>query len=320
MLFMSRIIILIPCFNEADHLPSVIGDLRSNISAIGSFEICIIDDGSTDNTIKVAKDLGVNHIFCHLANRGLAKAFASGISEALSLGGDIIVNFDADNQYRAADIVQLIEPILLGKADIVIGNRPIWKISHFSFLKKILQTLGSKIVCKLAGLNNIDCTSGFRAFSRDAAIKLSIVSTYTYTLESLLQARMKGLKVVSVPIEINPPKRPSRLMKSTTSYIIRSAATILRLFTMYHPLRVFGTIGVSFGLLGFLVGLRFVYFYLTDGGTGHVQSLIFTAICLVLGTILVITGIVADLIHFNRLLLEQTLERVKRKDYKKYND
>jgi len=302
---MTKIIIQIPCYNEEATLPITLKDLPRELPDCSKVEWLIIDDGSSDRTIQVAKEHGVDHIVRHLRNLGLARAFMTGLEASVLLGADVIVNTDADNQYAAADIPKLIAPILAGEADIVIGSRSIDTISEFSPLKKVLQKFGSWMVRQVSRTGIQDTTSGFRAWSRNAAMQMHVFNEYTYTLETIIQAGQKGMAIVDVPIRINDQLRPSRLIKSIPIYIRRSILTIMRIFMTYQPFTFFVIPGVISFLAGVLLGVRFLYFYVTGGGSGHIQSLIFTAILLGLGGFLVITGLLADLISVNRKLLEK---------------
>ena len=314
-----RLIIQIPCYNEADTLPQTIANLPTRIPGIERIETLVIDDGSSDNTVDVARQLGVNYIIRHPHNRGLAAVFQTGLNACLQLGADIIVNTDGDNQYPGHQIPRLIDPILQRKADIVIGDRQTHTIQHFSPLKRFLQQWGSWVVRMASDTGVPDATSGFRAFSRDAAMRLTIFTKYTYTLETIIQAGKKGLIVASVPIEINAPLRKSRLIKSNWSYIKRNAATILRLYTFYEPLRTFFYFSLPFFLAGlFLLG-RFFYFYLSGAintSGRFVQSVAIGGTLLVLGLLIFIIGVMADLIAANRMLMEETLYRIKRLEAK----
>lgn len=268
-----KLFIQIPCYNEAETLGIALQALPRQVPGFASVQWLIIDDGSTDDTVGVAQAHGVDHIVCHTRNLGLARGFMSGLDACLRLGADVIVNTDADNQYNAEDIPQLTAPIVAGQADIVIGARPIETIEHFSLVKKWLQRLGSWVVRVASNTDIPDAPSGFRALSRDAACQMVVFNEYTYTLETIIQAGQRNMAITSVPIRVNRDLRPSRLVKSIPSYIKRSIATIIRIFVIYRPFRFFGLIGsVLFGL-GFLVGVRFLWFYLTGNGTGHVQSL-----------------------------------------------
>ncbi|MGD0613400.1 MAG: glycosyltransferase family 2 protein [Anaerolineales bacterium] len=302
---MTKLIIQIPCFNEENTLPSTLQDLPRELPGVDRVEWLIIDDGSTDRTVEVARAHGVDHIVRHLRNLGLARAFMTGLEACIQLGADIIVNTDADNQYVAADIPKLIAPILSGKAQMVIGSRPIASIQHFSAIKKILQNIGSWFVRKLSNLDVPDAPSGFRALSREAAMQLHVFNEYTYTLETIIQAGHKHIVVTSVPIRTNPQLRSSRLIRSIPRYIFRSGLTMVRIFMTYQPFNFFVIPGLISFAIGILIGLRFLYFYLTMGGQGHIQSLILAAVLLSLGGFLVITGLLADLISVNRKLLEK---------------
>lgn len=302
---MTKLIIQIPCYNEQDTLPITLRDLPRELPGIAKVEWLIIDDGSHDDTVRVARDCGVDHIVRHFNNLGLARAFATGLDAALNLGADIIVNTDADNQYDARDIPVLIQPILDGRADIVVGERPIATISHFSGVKKILQRLGSYVVRVASSTSVPDAPSGFRAMSRIAAMQTHVFSEHTYTLETIIQAGRRGLAITSVPIHTNPDLRKSRLISSMLSYVTRSALTILRIFMTYKPLAFFTAFGEAFLGAGILLGLRFLYLYMVGAGAGHVQSLILTVILLNAGFLVIVFGFLADLISVNRKLLER---------------
>ena len=299
-----KVIIQIPCYNEEATLPITLTALPRDLPGIDDIEWLIVDDGSTDRTVEVALAHGVDHIVRLPCNQGLARAFMAGLEACLKAGADIIVNTDGDNQYCADDIPELIQPILDGKAEMVIGARPIGDIEHFSVFKKHLQKIGSWVV-RLASKADIpDAPSGFRAISRDAAMRLNVFTEYTYTLETIIQAGRKGMAIMSVPIRTNERLRPSRLVKSIPRYIQRSVLTILRIFITYRPFRFFALQGVaSFGL-GFLLGVRFLYFYFTGSGGGHIQSLILAALLLGVGFFLMVAGVLADLMAVNRKMLE----------------
>ena len=306
-----KLIIQIPCFNEATTLPATLADLPRQVAGFDAVELLVIDDGSTDGTAQIARDLGVDHVVRFAANRGLAAAFRAGLDAALDLGADVIVNTDGDNQYPGASIPALVAPIVQGRADLVVGVRNIESIPHFSPLKKRLQRFGSAVVRRFSGLDVEDATSGFRAFSRRAALRLNVINRYTYTLETLIQAGRENLAVVTVLIEANPKTRESRLIRSTSRYVGRSAWTIVRIFITYEPLRVLGTVAAALLSLGTLIGLRFLYYYLTEGGQGHVQSLILAAILLIIGFQTGVLGVIADLSATNRRLLEEVLARAR---------
>lgn len=307
-----KLIVQIPCYNEEQTLPATVADIPRRIDGVDEVEILIIDDGSRDRTVEVAHAIGVEHIVRNKRNIGLARTFRKGIDACLARGADIIVNTDGDNQYAGADIPKLVEPILSGRADIVIGDRETDKVPHFSPLKKFLQYLGSAVVRRLAGIWVPDTVSGFRAFSREAAIRLNVVSSFSYTIETVIQAGKRQLTVDSVPIRTNPKTRDSRLFKSIPHFIRNSLGTMVRMYSMYQPLRVFFLIGGVMMLIGSLPILRFMIFYLSGSGAGHIQSLVLGSVFIILGFITFLAGLVADLISFNRQLLELTLERVRR--------
>ena len=300
-----RLFIQIPCFNEEHALPVAYEALPKKIKGITRIDTVIIDDGSTDATVNVAASLGIKHDVRLKKNQGLARAFAAGLDYCLRNGADIIVNTDADNQYCADDIELLVAPILAHKADMVIGARPIKNIEHFSFSKKILQGIGSWVVRLASQANVEDAPSGFRAFSRHAASQLNVFSRYTYTLETIIQAGHNGIAIESVPIRVNDDLRPSRLVKSIPSYLRQSILTIIRSMMAYNPFKFFVMPGVVSFAFGILIGIRFLYFYFTDGGEGHIQSLILGSVLLGSGIFLVIIGLIADLISVNRKILEQ---------------
>jgi glycosyltransferase involved in cell wall biosynthesis len=309
---MRKLIIQIPCYNEEGTLGVALSALPREIPGVDVVEWLIIDDGSTDKTVEVAKAHGVDHIVRLPRHQGLASAFVAGLEASLGAGADLIVNVDADNQYCADDIPQLIAPILIGKADIVVGARPISEIEHFSPLKKLLQKLGSWVV-RLASKTDIaDAPSGFRAMSRDAAMRLHVFNDYTYTLETIIQAGQKGMVVTSVPIRTNKDLRPSRLVTSIPDYIRHQVLTLLRIFMTYQPFRFFAVPGIALFSLGMLIGLRFLYFYVTRAGAGHIQSLILAALLMGMGSFLTIVGLLADLISVNRQLLERVDWRVQK--------
>jgi glycosyltransferase involved in cell wall biosynthesis len=308
------LIIQIPCYNEAESLPATLADIPVHILGVDSIETMVIDDGSTDHTVEVARLLGVNHIVRLPGHKGLAVAFQAGLDACLKLGANIIVNTDGDNQYPQADIPRLIAPILHNEADIVIGDRGVKTVPHFSPFKKQLQQWGSWVMRLASGVQVPDATSGFRAYSREAALRLSVLTRYTYTLETIIQAGKKGLRLAFIPIHVNRPLRDSRLVKNNWSYVKQSTATILRLYAFYEPLRTFSYISLPFVVVGLFALIRFVYFYLT-GQTGvgrHVQSLVVGGTLLTLGFLLFILGVIADLIAANRMLIEETLYRIKR--------
>ncbi len=307
-----KLIIQIPCFNEEHTLPATIGDFPDKIDGIDIIETLIIDDGSTDRTIEVAKELGVNHIIHNTNNLGLARSFQKGLDACLDFGADIIVNTDGDNQYAGCDIPKLVKPIIDGNAEIVIGDRQTHKIKHFSVFKKFLQKLGSRVVRQLSGTSVPDVVSGFRAISRDAALRLNIISPYSYTIEMVIQAGKKNMAITHVPISTNAKTRESRLFKSIPNFINQQLSSMIRMYAMYEPLRVFFSIGLMLSFIGVLPIVRFLYFYFTGDGDGHLQSLVLGGVLLILGFITFMIGLVADLISFNRQLTEITLEKVRK--------
>lgn len=310
-----KLIIQIPCLNEAETLEIALNDLPKQIDGIDEIEYLIINDGSQDNTVEVAKKWGVHYVVNFKQNRGLAKGFMAGLDACLRNGADIIVNTDADNQYCGEDIEKLVQPILKGKADIVIGERPIDETEHFSPLKKKLQHLGSWTV-RVASKSDIpDAPSGFRAYSREAAMRLNVVNQYTYTLETIIQAGQEKMAMTSVPIRTNPELRKSRLFHSMFGYVKKSMVTICRSFIMYKPLRFFGTIGVIAFLLGFLLGVRFLVFYFTGGAAGHVQSLILASTLMLIGVQTGVIALQADTIAASRKILEDVQYHVRKLDY-----
>lgn len=310
-----KLIIQIPCYNEEETLDIALSALPQQIEGIDEIEYMIINDGSKDKTVAVAKAWGVHHIVNFRRNKGLAYGFMSGIDEALKQGADIIVNTDADNQYCGDDIAKLIEPILKEEADIVIGARPIDSISHFSFVKKKLQHMGSWFVRVASDTNIPDAPSGFRAFSRDAAMRLHVINEYTYTLETIIQAGREKIAITSVPIRTNAELRPSRLFHSMRSYVKKSALTIIRAFMMYKPLKFFGILGMIPFTMGFILGVRYLIYLASDPHTGHVQSLIFAAILLLIGVQTFIVGLHADVMAANRKLIEEVKYHVKKMEY-----
>ncbi|MDJ0799686.1 MAG: glycosyltransferase family 2 protein [Calothrix sp. MO_167.B12] len=312
---MTKLIIQIPCYNEEGSLEVTLSALPRQLRGVDSIEWLVIDDGSQDRTVEVAKAYGVDHIVHFPRNQGLAKAFMAGLETSLKVGADIIVNTDADNQYCADDIPKLIQPIILQQADIVVGARPIWKTTHFSLTKKLLQKLGSWVVRIASNTRIPDAPSGFRAFSQEAALRLNVFNSYTYTLETIIQAGQKGMSIVSVPIRTNPVLRPSRLVKNNTTYVVRSLFTILRIFMLYKPLRFFLILGSVPFSLGVMLGIRWLIllFFYDIGGT-HIPSLILTAILILIGFQLWMFGLVADVMAANRRMLEDVQLRMRRLD------
>ena len=308
---MRKLIIQIPCFNEEQHLAETLAALPRSVPGFDVVETLIIDDGSTDGTSQVARAAGATYLLRFPVNLGLASAFSAGLDTALKLGADVIVNTDADNQYRGADVVRLVQPILRGEAEMVIGDRAPHRIAHFSPLKRALQVAGSWMVRQLSGTSVPDATSGFRAFSRRAALRLNVFTNFTYTLETIIQAGKKHIPIAHIPIETNPDARPSRLFGSIPVYLRRSAQTLIRIYALYEPLKVFWRLGALCVGVGTLIGVRFLVYYLAGGGAGRIQSLILAAVLLIIGVQTILIGLVADLIGSSRSLLEDTQERVR---------
>ena len=312
-----KLIIQIPCNNEEDTLPVTLNDLPKSLEGIDKIEVLVINDGSTDKTVDVAKDHGVDHIVTLPKRRGLAEVFRTGINNSLALGADIIVNTDGDNQYCGQDVIKIVQPILDKKAEMVIGCRDIKTIGHFSPVKKYLQILGSKIVQRFSGTDIPDTTSGFRAFSREAAFRINIFSSYTYTLESIIQAGRQQIPITYVGIGTNEKLRESRLIKSIPSYIKKSIITILRMYLMYEPLKTFLSIGAIFIIPGIFLVMRFLWFYCTSGRSGLIQSLIIAAVLIIMGFGAMLLGLLGDIISVNRSLSQEILYRLKKRDLKK---
>ncbi|CCY24794.1 glycosyl transferase family 2 [Brachyspira sp. CAG:484] len=315
-----KLVIQIPCLNEENSLPVTLEALPKHIDGIDEIEVLVIDDGSTDNTVDVAKRAGADAVISLGSNKGLAKAFVAGINKALSMGADIIVNTDADNQYKAEYIEKLIKPILENKADIVIGARPVDSIEHFSPLKKFLQKLGSAVMRFVSSSTVKDAPSGFRAFSKNAALQMNVFDKYTYTLETIMQARAKGLVIDCVDIDVNPELRKSRLFNNMFQYIRRSIFTMLRMFIIYRPFRFFIVLGLLFFLSGLILGVRYLYYYSIGDGIGHIQSLILTAILLIFGVQVSLIAVLSELLSINRKLLEDIQFRVKIESLKKKSE
>lgn len=307
-----KLIIQIPCYNEAEVLTQTIHALPKQIEGIDTIEVLVIDDGSTDNTAAVARDAGTDHLVILPHHVGLAQAFSAGLDACVNLGADIIVNTDADNQYEPDEIVRLIQPILDKKAELVIGDRGVATLEHFSSHKRLLQRLGSKVVSKAAGFTIPDATSGFRAITRELALRTNVLSSYSYTLETLIQAGAQRAKVTFVPVKTNPKIRPSRLFKNINNYLLFSTVTIMRSFLLYQPLRVFTVISLIPISIGTILGIRFLINYLAGSGAGMVQSLILAAILLIVGIQIFLIGILADLISFNRKMLEEVIYRLRK--------
>ena len=307
-----KLIIQIPCYNEAETLPATLAALPRSLPGVDLVEYLVIDDGSEDDTAGVAKASGVHTVVRLPQHCGLATGFVAGLEASLKQGADIIVNTDADNQYNAEDIHRLIQPILDGRAGIVIGDRGVGTLQAFSPLKRSLQRLGSWVIARASGVQTPDATSGFRAISRDAALRTLVLSQYSYTLETLIQAGARHIPIAYVSVRTNPQTRPSRLMRSIPHYLANSSATILRAYTMYRPLRMFTALGGLVILAGAALALRYLYFMLIGQGGGHVQSVILAAVLLIVGFQVLLIGLLADLIGFNRMILEDVLYRLRK--------
>jgi glycosyltransferase involved in cell wall biosynthesis len=309
-----KLIIQIPCYNEAETLPITVSSLPHQLLGIDTIEFLVIDDGSTDQTAEVATSLKVHHIIRLPKHSGLAAGFVVGLETALKAGADIIVNTDADNQYNSQDIQNLIDPILSGQAEMVIGDRGVATNQDFSRTKRLLQRMGSWVVTQASGVSTPDATSGFRAINREAALRTLVLSEYSYTLETLIQAGANRTSIVYVPVRTNPQTRPSRLMRNIPEYLKYSSSTIMRAYTMYRPLRVFSIMGSAVILFGIILGLRYIYFLVTQQGAGNIQSLILAAILMIVGFQIFLIGLVADLIGFNRKILEEILYRIRKSE------
>jgi glycosyltransferase involved in cell wall biosynthesis len=314
-----KLIIQICCYNEEDSLPETLKALPKKLDGIDEIEVLIINDGSLDRTAKVAEEHGVDHIISFKKNQGLARSFMAGLNACLKFGADIIVNTDADNQYDADDIPTLIQPILDGKADMVIGARPISRIKNFTFSKKILQKMGSWLVRKASRTTVGDAPSGFRAISQNSALKFNVFNNFTYTHETIIQAGQKNMVVVSVPVRVNEKacRRPSRLFKSVPTYVTRSLIAILRMVVVYRPFRFFLTLGLIFFFAGFIFGVRYLYFWMTGEGGGHVQSVILAGVLIGVGFQMTLVAFIADLLGVNRKLLEEIQYRLRKQELKK---
>jgi glycosyltransferase involved in cell wall biosynthesis len=309
-----KLFIQVPCLNEEATLPEVLRDIPRTIDGVSEVKVLVIDDGSSDNTADIAYREGAGFVIRLPFTQGLAKAFSHGIASCLELGADIIVNTDGDHQYRGADIPRLIQPILEGRAEVVIGNREVTQVQHFSPLKRKLQVLGSTVVSMLSHVKVPDATSGFRAYSREAALRMNVFSNFSYTLETLFLVENHRIPITHIPIKINKPLRPSRLFSNLLTYLKKSSVTIVRIYTLYEPLRSFFYIGSFIFFIGLMAVLRFLYYYFSGSGTGHIQSLILSGALLTIGFQMWVLGILADLISINRRLSEEILYRMKRND------
>jgi glycosyltransferase involved in cell wall biosynthesis len=314
-----KLIIQIPCYNEAETLPDTIAALPRQLVGFDEVEILVVDDGSSDGTADIARELAVDHVISLPDHAGLATAFITGIDSGLKYGADIIVNTDADNQYQAEDIKHLIAPILAGEAEMVVGDRGVAESSEFSPLKRRLQVIGSWLIGHASGIETPDAASGFRAYTRNAAMRIIVLSKYSYTLETLIQAGANNIAVKYVPVRTNPQTRPSRLMKSIPHYLVNSGTTILRAYTMYRPLRVFTMVGLVLILGALILGIRFLYFFIIGQGSGNIQSLILAAILSIIGFQVFLIGLLADLVGFNRAILEDILYRVRRMELDRFS-
>ena len=313
----TKLIVQIPCLNEEETLPLVLENIPTDIKGVDEIETLVIDDGSTDRTVQVAAELGVNHIIRHRTNRGLARSFADGIDHCLKLGADIIVNTDGDNQYPQERIPDLVRPILDDQADLVVADRQTQTIEHFSPGKKALQRLGSKVVASAADTDIPDAASGFRAYSRQAAEQINVMTDFSYCMETIIHAGRKGLSIASVPVETNPKTRDSRLFKSNRQHVMRSASAIARAYIMHQPLKLFLSTATVFGIVGLIPFLRYLYLFATiQSGLGaHLQSLLLGAVSLTASFMMIVLGVVADLVKINRVYLEDSLVRLKRLQY-----
>ncbi len=310
-----KVVVQIPCLNEEKTLPLVLQSIPKNIPGVDELIILVVDDGSTDKTVEVARAHGIKHFVYHSRNMGLARSFHDGVNYALGLGADIVVNTDADNQYPQEKIPELVKPIIDGQSEIVVGDRQTSKIAHFSAFKKLLQSFGSWVVNKAAGTNIPDAASGFRAYSRNSLLRINVVTSFSYCMETIIQAGNKRLAITSIPITTNPKTRESRLFKSTWQHVRKSGSAIIRAFIMYKPYAIFGTLSVSFLLIGLIPFIRFLLFVIDGTSNGHLQSLIIGLVFLVGSFLSLALGIIADLIRINRILIEDQLEHVKATRY-----
>lgn len=312
-----KLIIQIPCLNEEKTLPLVFKKMPKEIQGIDEIETLIIDDGSTDKTVEVAKKLGVNHIISHSQNMGLARSFADGVDACLRLGADIIVNTDGDNQYPQERIPDLVKPIVEGKAEIVVADRQTSKIAHFSSAKKFLQRFGSKVVNMAAGTDIPDAASGFRAYSRLASEQINIITDFSYCMETIIHAGQKRIPITSVPVETNEKTRESRLFKNTREHVVKSGTAIIRAYMMHRPFKIFVRLGLLFGLLGLIPFARYLYLLISTNAVvgDHLQSLILGAVLIIVAFLMIVLGLLADLIKINRKFLEDALERLKRIEF-----
>ena len=311
-----KVVVQVPCLNEEATLALVLDSIPRKIKGVTEVVLLVIDDGSTDRTLEVARAHGVKHFVHHTRNQGLGRSFHDGVQKALELGADIVVNTDGDNQYPQERIGDLVQPILAGQADIVIADRQTHKIEHFSAAKKLLQRVGSAVVNKAAGTELPDAASGFRAYSRESLIRLNTITRFSYCTETIIQAGNKGLHITSLPVDVNPPTRQSRLFKSTREHVVKSAVTIIRAYVMYKPYIIFGWVSGGLLVLGAVPFARFFYFSLEDGTTrGHIQSLLVGSLLMIAAFLCLVMNVIADLIRINRILIEDNLELTKRQRY-----
>jgi len=314
-----KLVIQIPCYNEEKTLPETLDDLPDTFEGVNEVDILVVDDGSMDNTAEVARDRGVDHLIQFPYNKGLATAFHTGLIQSVRQDADLVVNVDGDNSFKGSEIPRLIQPILQNESDIVIGERKGPNREEFSWTKKILHTIGCMVVRQLSNTDIPDVTCGFRAYSREAALRLNVVSRFTYTLETIIQAGSENLSITSVPIETNPPRRESRLYDSHLDYVRKSMNTIIRMFITYQPLKFFGTLGAVIFTAGFLLGCRYIYLYFMGGGPGHLPSLLLSSVLLISGFLVIITGLVADVVSSNRKLIEEVLYLQRKRDISQHD-
>jgi glycosyltransferase involved in cell wall biosynthesis len=315
-----RLVVQVPCLNEEETLPLVLKSIPTQIPGIDEIIVLIVDDGSTDRTVEVAKEHGVTHFVRHARNRGLGRSFHDGVQRALELGADIVVNTDGDNQYPQERITDLVQPIIRGEADIVIADRQVHLVEHFSKPKIMLQKFGSRIVNRAAGTDLPDAASGFRAYSRDSIILLNTITRFSYCMETIIQAGNKKLQIVSIPVVTNPKTRESRLFKSTYQHVFKSAGAIIRAYIMYKPYVIFSALAVFFAALGLTPFVRFALLQLGNNPGSHLQSLLVGSVLLIMSFLSVIIGIISDLIRTNRMLIEDTLEHTKKMRFGKGED
>lgn len=314
-----KLIVQIPCYDEAATIRETLEDIPEDLDGVDVIETLVIDDGSTDDTVDVARDCGVDHVVQFSHNKGLARAFHTGLQEALRQGADLVVNMDGDHAFKGSEISKLIEPVLANSADIVVGERTGPNREQFSMMKELLHAVGSAVVRQLSSTDIPDVTCGFRAYSREAALRLNVVSRFTYTLETIIQAGTENLSVTSVPIETNPPSREPRLYSSHIDYVRKSVNTIIRMFITYQPLKFFGTVGTISFTAGFLLGCRYLYIVMMGDGGGHIPSLLLSSVLLIFGFLVIMTGLMADVIRSNRKLIQEVLYLQRKSDIQDSN-